>query len=114
MTEVEWWCCVAPSKMMAPLKRQQRGRKMRLFAVACCYRIGHLITDPRSQRAVAVAEKYADGLVVEQERGEAEVAASACYKEQGKGLFEPSIDIGSPRWHGPIIPFPTRIAINSA
>src|SRR5262245_23903603 len=114
MTELEWWFCVDPSKMLALLKRQQGGRKMRLFAVACCFRIGHLITDLRSQRAVAVAEQYADGMVADEERSEAELAASACYEEQGKGFFKSSIDLGFPRWQGPTLPLPARMAIFSA
>jgi hypothetical protein len=66
MTEAEWLACKDPAKMIRCLRWKQRahaGRKCRLFAVACCRRVYHLMTDDRIRHAVDIAERFADGEV---------------------------------------------------
>ena len=46
------WCCRA---------EPQYAKEWRLYAVQCARRVQHLMTDPRSVAAVAVAERYAHG-----------------------------------------------------
>ncbi len=50
-------------------------RKIRLFAVWCARRVQHLMTDPRSLKALDVAEAYANGTATLEELKEARDAA---------------------------------------
>jgi hypothetical protein len=79
MTEAEWLTCTNPTLMLELLRGQASERKLRLFAVACCRRVSHLLKDERSQEAVEVGEQYADGLVTEDALDEArENSSDAC------------------------------------
>jgi hypothetical protein len=57
-------------------------RKLRLYLVGCCRRRWELFTDDRCRRAVAIAERYADGRATEAEREHAGVQAREAW-EQG-------------------------------
>lgn len=96
MTEAEWEASNSPRGMIYAFMGGGLGdRKLRLFACACCHRIWHLLTDPRSRRAVEASEQYADEIGSLElllhthqeawkaqeiaERGEAKQAAMAAY-----------------------------------
>ena len=65
MNEAEWNTTPEPQSMLAFLRDrgQLSERKARLLAVACCRRVWHLLTDGRSRRAIAVAERVVEGQV---------------------------------------------------
>jgi hypothetical protein len=75
MTEAEWLACSDPTPMLEFLNRKVSDRKLRLFAVACCRRAWHLLTDARGQRAVCIVERYSDGEASDEELRLANVAA---------------------------------------
>jgi hypothetical protein len=56
-------------------------RKLRLFACACCRRLGHLMEDPLNERAVEVGELYADGLARRREWKKARKAAHLPWRD---------------------------------
>jgi hypothetical protein len=67
MTQSEWLACTDPIQMLEFLRGKASDRKLRLFAVACCRRIWHVISDIRSREAVAATELFADGRITESE-----------------------------------------------
>lgn len=60
MTEAEWNACTDPQPMLEFLRATSSHRRLRLFGVACCWRVWHLLGDARSRSAIEIAEKYAD------------------------------------------------------
>src|SRR5262245_2044991 len=68
MTEEDWLACAEPRPMLEFLVPNASGRKLRLFAVACCRRIQHAFDDQAGiDFRLGVAERYADGLATSQE-----------------------------------------------
>jgi hypothetical protein len=77
--EAAWFTGTDPRPMCRLLRGQDRGRKHRLFASACCRRVAHLLTDDRPLQALEVLERYLDGELTLKDYavGERE-AADAC------------------------------------
>src|SRR5262245_22236781 len=81
MTEADWLACADVTAMLTFLEGRVSARKLRLFGVACCDRVWHLLTDSRSRKAVRAAMRFADGEVTDRERHEAYLAARAVVEE---------------------------------
>jgi hypothetical protein len=84
MTDEQWRAGTDPNAMLEWLRTSGRAtdRKLRLFAVACCRQVRHLLADERVLRAVEVAERYADGSASEQERAAAQERAFAALRSE--------------------------------
>lgn len=58
------------------------ARKLRLFAIACCRRLGSEVCSARGLHALAVAERFADGFADERELTLAEQEAFEAHTEE--------------------------------
>jgi hypothetical protein len=61
LTEAEWLSGSGPRALLGHLGDRASERKLRLFDVACCRRISHLLRKGRGWAAVELAERLADG-----------------------------------------------------
>ncbi len=88
MTEAEWLACTDPQPMLEILCGSGKAseRKLRLFACACCRRLGNLLSDRYSRKALTVAERYADAAVSQDKLrfawGDARRAAQVAYRQE--------------------------------
>jgi hypothetical protein len=90
MTEADWLSAEQPPRMLDFLGRKAAVRPRRLFACACVRRIWHLLADPRSRRAVEVAEAFADGEATREARQAALREAKAASRLDRSQLWSPS------------------------
>jgi len=77
LTEADWLASSDLTALMDFLGERLSDRKYRLFACACCRQVWSLITDERCRKAVATAERFADGKALKSELTAARTAASA-------------------------------------
>jgi hypothetical protein len=75
MTEAEWKSCTDPTLMLEFLRPRERAtqRQLRLFSLACCYRLLHLLP-PEGRRLLDVSDQFGEGTAARHER-DAAVAA---------------------------------------
>lgn len=74
-TEADWLACTDPDAMLDYLRLRVSERKLRLFVVACCRRVAHLVTEPRCKQAIEIGERFADDRVGSEELEEVHAAA---------------------------------------
>jgi hypothetical protein len=67
MTEAEWLACTDPAPMLDFLRGKASDRKLRLFGLACCQHIPHLVENEACRRMFNVIESCADGLTSTEE-----------------------------------------------
>jgi hypothetical protein len=91
MTEVEWLQCTDPEKMCSFLGFSVVVRKWRLYDIACCRRVSHLLSQG-GRALLEVLERRADGLASEEEV-EAAVAAQSDFSDEGDASQYSAADI---------------------
>jgi hypothetical protein len=82
MTEAEWLTCASPERMLSFVETRLSEREARLFGVACCRRIWHLLKE-QDQDVVEIAERFADGEV---DRAELDAAAESAWSASSHSL----------------------------
>jgi hypothetical protein len=87
MTEAVWLTATDPTPILEFLRGKVSDRKLRLFSVASCRRVGHLFVDPVFYQAVDVGEVYADGGTSDEERQAAMEAAEAVFAGRWMGVL---------------------------
>jgi hypothetical protein len=92
--EQEWAASDDPQAMLQWLQDTGRltDRKARLFGVACCRRVGHVLRYERSRRAVEVAERAAEGQSEQEEVMAALQAAWDAANEACDSVSDPPAD----------------------
>jgi hypothetical protein len=93
MTQEEWLTSADPYAMLNFLGERVGGRKLRLFACACVRQVWANLLDEKSQRAVEVAERFADGQASAEELAGA--AQQAEELTRGVGL---RVIVSDPGW----------------
>lgn len=85
MLEAQWQSCAEPAKMMSEFALCEHQRKTRLLLIAHCRREWDRLSET-SQKAVAIAEKYADGEAPDATLAKAEQAAAIEAMARDKAL----------------------------
>lgn len=101
MTEEQWRSCVSPEAMLHYLSDRASPRKLRLYAIGCCRRIWHLLTDDRCRHAVELAQRFVDGRAAANDLAAAErVVASVArvWGDIGSSVARATFALGGAAW----------------
>jgi hypothetical protein len=113
VTETEWLECTDPEALLWEAGGTTSGRRLRLFAVACCRRIWHLLPDDACRQAVVVAERHADGRASTEEL---RAASSTLVEPAGLGAACAAVlrAVRNAAWVGADVAYPPRQAVYGA
>ena len=92
ITEADWRDCRVPTTLLYFLRDKGTIRKWREFAVACCRRISHWMTDDRSLWAIEVAARHAEGIATDKALEEARSEAQAAQEAAKDSEWEAEVD----------------------
>jgi hypothetical protein len=88
MTEAQWLVSKKPDTMLRAYEKEisahPHSRKQRLFAIACCNRIWHSLTDTSSRMAVETSALFADGLVEKDQLMAAHFASESAVSDESE------------------------------
>jgi hypothetical protein len=87
VTEAEWLSTTDTYPLLNYLEERSSDRKRRLLGVACCRRIWHRMTDPRSRMAVEMTERFIEGQVSEVDLEAVSREAEVAYHERAHGRW---------------------------
>jgi hypothetical protein len=91
MTEAQWLAARKPELMLRFVQEVASERKLRLFAIACCQQVWSLLTDARSQSAVAIAERFTEQSASQTELDASwqcgEVALQECIRDHAPNQY---------------------------
>jgi hypothetical protein len=101
MTEPVWMDWSGdPGNLLNPVRDRIGDRKIRLFACACCRRVWPMLTDSSSQKAVTVAELFADGRATPEELScAAATARTAAFNAATAATFSPAAHAATCAWY---------------
>jgi hypothetical protein len=80
MTDAEWLALTDTLPAVNAAAPHVSDRKLRLFVIACCRRVWHLLPDDGYRKAVEVAERFCDGLATPRQLARARNVAKALHQ----------------------------------
>jgi len=94
VTEHDWQTCTDLVPLLEFLEGKGSVRQWRLFAVACCERIEHLITDERCRQAIRAASLRAEGILDDAAWEAARIAVAAAQRETWDAEYRAEAEAG--------------------
>jgi hypothetical protein len=107
MTEAQWRSCTSPEAILNYLTDKASPRKLRLYAIGCCRRIWHLLTDERCRHAVEMAQRFVDGRASEADlfaAGQAVASVAHVWGEPGSPASRSTSALGGAAWSAARMP----------